>query len=240
MTNAADRGWGPGYPTPRSSDMVKVTNGRDVAVWVHREISPIVAYLFGETERRGYRLRPGQCWGYASRPIRGGKAPSNHSWGLAVDINAPANPMVRGRLITDMPAWMPALWKDHGFGWGGDYRSRKDAMHYEFLGNTTEAAIQRGRLVADAPAPPPKQPPGGGGEPVLRLGAKGAWVVKLQTLLRGACQQPVASDGDFGPRTKAAVLVVQRSAGLVVDGVVGEATWAVLYLAARTPLPANR
>src|SRR5207244_479516 len=101
-----------------------------------RDVASIVAFLFGETEKRGYRLRTGQCWGYCNRAIRGGTAPSNHSWGLAVDINAPANPMGR-RLVTDMPEWMPKLWRDWGFGWGGDYLSRKDAMHYEFLGNTT-------------------------------------------------------------------------------------------------------
>lgn len=110
----------------------------DVSVWVHRELAPVVGTLMAETEKRGYHLHNGQCWGYACRAIRGKTAPSNHSWGLAVDFNAPSNPMA-STLITDMPAWMPKLWADAGFRWGGTYSGRKDAMHYEFMGTPADA-----------------------------------------------------------------------------------------------------
>jgi len=144
MSCAAHRGWGPGYPTDRRRDMTKVSHD-GVSVWVHREIAPIVAFLLAETTRRGYKLRGGECWGYCCRAIRGSTKPSNHSWGLAVDLNAPANPMA-SVLKTDMPDWMPALWKEWGFGWGGDYRVRKDAMHYEFMGSPAQARDLVARL----------------------------------------------------------------------------------------------
>ena len=105
---------------------------RSVRLAVRNEIAPLVAWLCAETMRRGYPLRTGQCWGFACRAIRGTSTPSNHSWGLAVDLNSLANPM-GPRLVTDMPDWMPRLWKNHGFRWGGTYSSRKDAMHYEYM-----------------------------------------------------------------------------------------------------------
>ena len=53
--------------------------------------------------------------------------------------------------------------------------------------------------------------------PVLRKGSTGPAVVKLQELL------PKWIDGDFGTTTEALVREFQRSQGLAVDGVVGEA-----------------
>lgn len=133
--SAAHRGWGPA-PVPRSK-IVPVRaplSGATFPGGVHRNIQELVTVLLDATERGGYRCVVGWCWGYAARRI--GNDPSrpwsNHAWGLAVDINAPTNPYGR-RLVTDMPDWMPAMWKACGFGWGGDYRSVKDAMHYEYM-----------------------------------------------------------------------------------------------------------
>lgn len=139
--SAKDRGWGNGFPANRVKDMQPVEVA-GVKVSVNRAIAPLVRFLMEETERRGYHLKAGQCWGYANRAIRGSKtnAPSNHSWGLAIDINAPSNPQT-DKLVTDMPDWMPKLWKEWGFGWGGDYKppTKKDAMHYEFTGTPDDA-----------------------------------------------------------------------------------------------------
>lgn len=139
MTTRADaRGWGPGWPRCQYDKWKTVTTPRGVRLSVHRDLAELVLLLIRETERRGYLLRAGQCWGSACRSIRGSSSPSNHSWGLAIDINAPANPMT-SRLVTDMPGWMPNLWNSYGFRWGGDYSGRKDAMHYEFLGTPADA-----------------------------------------------------------------------------------------------------
>lgn len=150
---AAQKGWGPGWPVNRSADMATVQAKRSgVKLVVHKRIARLVRLLVDVTEAHlpdGYPLHPGWCWGFASRPIRGteryrdgvlvGGVPSNHSWGLACDFNAPNNPFT-GALHTDMPAWMPALWNRYGFAWGGAYTSGNvDPMHYEFMGSPDDA-----------------------------------------------------------------------------------------------------
>jgi peptidoglycan hydrolase-like protein with peptidoglycan-binding domain len=72
--------------------------------------------------------------------------------------------------------------------------------------------------------------------PVLREGANSLWppvtVRSLQYLLeaRGA---RLAVDGQFGPRTRAAVAAFQRSHGLAASGVVQRATWLGLIITVR-------
>lgn len=56
-------------------------------------------------------------------------------------------------------------------------------------------------------------------KPTLRKGSTGADVEYLQTLLGESV------DGDFGPLTDAAVRAAQKKYGLVVDGIVGPASW---------------
>ncbi len=61
-----------------------------------------------------------------------------------------------------------------------------------------------------------------GPNPVLKQGAKGPAVERLQGLLG------IKVDGDFGPGTKTAVQDFQKKNGLIADGVVGEVSWKVL------------
>ena len=146
----AHSSWGPGWPNCQR-DKINTKFFSDTR-WgrvsfpggVRHEICELVDRLVKETANRGYRFGvPGNpsygCWGYNCRSIRGSDEASNHSLGLSIDINAPKNPM-GSRLITDMPGWMPDLWNAYGFRWGGDYRNRPDAMHYEFMGSVADAA----------------------------------------------------------------------------------------------------
>ncbi|MET1044169.1 MAG: caspase family protein [Microbacteriaceae bacterium] len=65
----------------------------------------------------------------------------------------------------------------------------------------------------------------------LRKGAKGEDVRRLQEMLSQAGFDPGVADGDFGPRTHAAVIAFQNSAGLAPDGAVGPLTVAALTAA---------
>ena len=106
---------------------------------VHEDIADLVSILLRVSEHRGYiNLQPGWCWGAACRPIKRPDGtltdtPSNHSWGLALDINAPENGF--GAATHTIPVDMARLWNDYGFGWGGDYSGAKDWMHMEQVGS---------------------------------------------------------------------------------------------------------
>ncbi|MFB2938805.1 peptidoglycan-binding protein [Aerosakkonemataceae cyanobacterium BLCC-F154] len=62
---------------------------------------------------------------------------------------------------------------------------------------------------------------------IIRLGSKGSDVKYLQQLLNKKGYS-LKVDGDFGPRTEAAVKQFQKSRRLTVDGIVGPATWNAL------------
>lgn len=63
--------------------------------------------------------------------------------------------------------------------------------------------------------------------PVLKIGDKGFSVRKLQSKL-SSIGYSLSVDGNFGARTKSAVIQFQRDAGLVVDGIIGAKTWRAL------------
>jgi hypothetical protein len=66
-------------------------------------------------------------WSYENRNIRGQDLKSNHAFGLAIDINALANPL---GTTGDMPQEVVRQWEIEGGDWGGDW-SRSDPMHFE-------------------------------------------------------------------------------------------------------------
>lgn len=64
---------------------------------------------------------------YYPRFIAGSTTLSNHSYGLAIDINVPGNQ--RGT-VGDLDRGVVAIFKKWGFAWGGDW-SYTDPMHFE-------------------------------------------------------------------------------------------------------------
>lgn len=67
----------------------------------------------------------------------------------------------------------------------------------------------------------------GGNTVVLRRGSFGDAVTELQELLV-AKGFDISIDNDFGPATELAVMMFQKSKGLIVDGIVGNNTWTSL------------
>jgi hypothetical protein len=74
-------------------------------------------------------------YGYNCRKVRGTSSWSAHAFGMAVDINPQRNPF--GVVLeTDMqnlptpPPDFTQLFINEGWGWGGNWSSKKDAMHF--------------------------------------------------------------------------------------------------------------
>jgi len=63
---------------------------------------------------------------------------------------------------------------------------------------------------------------------LVRTGSRGSSVISVQKELKAAGINPGPIDGDFGPKTRAAVMAYQRKHHLAVDGVVGSKTWSAL------------
>ena len=64
--------------------------------------------------------------------------------------------------------------------------------------------------------------------PLLKRGASGSVVTALQKGLKKystPASDPGAVDGDFGPKTEAAVKAYQQDRGVQMDGIVGDQTW---------------
>jgi hypothetical protein len=101
------------------------------SVTCHRAmIRPLRAALAGLRRRGLSRLvNPGDYAGcYAPRRIQPRGQLSLHAWGVAIDINASANPFM-GRSRQDRR--LVRTMQRHGFTWGGDWPTRPDPMHFE-------------------------------------------------------------------------------------------------------------
>ena len=81
-------------------------------------------------------------WGYAFRMVRGTTDKlSNHASGTAIDLNAAKHPLGQvGTFELGKVPMLRALAHKYGLTWGGDYKGRKDEMHYEISINAVKVA----------------------------------------------------------------------------------------------------
>lgn len=154
MTTSADRrGWGPGWPHNNSAKMVTVRAKISGAVWLmDYRVAPIKQFIVDQIEATGHLFDYGpqdvnDDWGYANRPIRGTKIPSNHSWGLATDDDAQNYP--QGQTKLRPLGWIIDLHAKYRFD-NGVLWARPDPMHWEFNGTPADAAWLVASLAAHA------------------------------------------------------------------------------------------
>ena len=70
---------------------------------------------------------------FAERSIRGqSKHPSTHSWGIAIDLEADRFPLGSNERFSDA---IIKTFQNAGFFYGGDFKSRKDPMHFQLCIN---------------------------------------------------------------------------------------------------------
>lgn len=114
-------------------------NGRPLkSISFHKKAAPaLMAALNDIWERYGKdqalidKLGISKCAGtYNPRKVRGSATKwSNHAFGAAIDFNAAENGF---NAKSTIPLPVIAAFKRQGARWGGDYRGRKDPMHFEF------------------------------------------------------------------------------------------------------------
>jgi hypothetical protein len=177
-------------------------------------VATVLLYVAAQFHRRVERIHVGWCWGYAERKICGGTELSNHASGTAIDLNAPAHPLGVDEKRTFTPAEIATIRKilaecSGVVRWGGDYRGRTDAMHFEINGDTAAVTTAAAKLLAPKKYVLTR---------ILKVGSRGNDVIRLQRVI-GA-----KPDGDFGLKTKMAVKIWQTRHHLYPDGVVGPKT----------------
>ena len=100
------------------------------SVTCHRDLFPQLRAALLEVQQRGLsdEIHPGEYAGcYYPRFIANTTTLSNHSFGLALDLNTPGNQ--RGT-VGEIDRDVVAIFKTWGFAWGGDWRWT-DPMHFE-------------------------------------------------------------------------------------------------------------
>ena len=109
-------------------------------VTCNRYLFPQLTAALQEIQDRGLadEIHPEEYAGcYYPRFIAGSTKLSNHSFGLALDLNVPGNQ--RGT-VGEMDRTVVSIFKKWGFGWGGDW-GYTDPMHFEMNSLVSPEAI---------------------------------------------------------------------------------------------------
>lgn len=177
-------GWGPGWSHCAYGDLkIAVLGRRGARVSLRTGVVDLAEAMVLELDRLlDEDSVPGHCWGMACRPIRGTTStPSEHSYGVALDRNAPAYPLGTRNMSARERDVCRSVARKYGFTWGGDW-SRPDEMHFEFAGTPADAARLTRELL-----------PGGDLDPNPTKGVRVADVTKaeLRELIQKAVDKEV-------------------------------------------------
>lgn len=139
--------WGnPTSPDWQRNNITRITTQSGKSVDVHKEAAASFLGFLNELEAQGYQIN--SLGGYNLRTKRGGRSLSEHAFGNAIDINPSQNPMNK-TFISDMPNNISELAAKWGLTWGGDWKSTKDPMHFEWTGR--RSFLQNGTALLNAP-----------------------------------------------------------------------------------------
>ena len=112
-------------------------------VRIHRALADELVYVLQMAQYSGFKAYEVQ--GYVWRSARGSDVISMHALGCAVDINTAENPMLS---LGQVDYWrertneysiledgiLVYTFKSIGWGWGGDWKTKKDFMHFSYTG----------------------------------------------------------------------------------------------------------
>lgn len=163
----SQNGWTAGTPAQiggLNNDYIKGTKVKVAPGVRNGDVAVVLRYVAAQFHSTVEALHAGWCWGHNYRAIEGSRTLSNHSSGTAIDLNAPKHPL--GRANTFSAPQVKAIRKILDFcegvvRWGGDYRGRKDDMHFEINANAARVKKIADKIRAlDKPKPTtPTRPP---------------------------------------------------------------------------------
>lgn len=224
-----------GYKANDSSLIASYTVVDDVKLNLRKgDVSVVLLHFARWFHHNIEKLDKKSCGGYNPRFIEGSTTLSNHASGTAMDLNWAKH--VMGKANTFSADKQKKIREQLKFyrgviRWGGDYKNRKDDMHFEINAGPSAVASVVKKIKAES-APKPSAP-------VLKKGSRGQAVIHLQEFLRRVFPtyknavsvnhgKPLVVDGDFGDTTEAWVKEFQERTGLKKDGEVGPKTRAKL------------
>ena len=122
--------WGnPFSHTFKTEHLAPITTQSGKKILVNKVSAQAFQGFLNELESTGYKIN--SIGGYALREKKGIGGISQHAFGNAIDINPGKNPW--GSSKTDMPDNISKIAAKYGISWGGNWRGRKDPMHFEFM-----------------------------------------------------------------------------------------------------------
>lgn len=111
---------------------------RNIKITLHKNIASEVEAVFNELAAIKFPVKDAYAYSWRQQASGTGSR-SHHSYGVAIDLNANDNPAVYwGRSPDKNSAFynndrVVAIWKNHGFYWGGDWSKKYyDPMHFSY------------------------------------------------------------------------------------------------------------
>lgn len=145
MTEKSANGW------PASKDPNEIAikpflvKGTKIKLRANKVAGQLLAAFAAEFNEKVEAIDGGSLddWGYCYRDIRGTTSNlSNHSSGSAIDLNSTKHPLGKENTFTKaQEKTIQQLVKKYKLAWGGNYKKRKDEMHFELACTPDEAAV---------------------------------------------------------------------------------------------------
>ena len=129
--------------------------GTDRHFSMREEVAPVLGAFLAEFHKLVEPIDVGTYddWGHYFRAVRGMTKLSNHSSGTAIDVNATKHGLgLKHTFKPEKVKIIQSLLVKYGLGWGGNYRVRKDDMHFEII----ETPAQVKARIASMKLPVPK------------------------------------------------------------------------------------
>lgn len=138
-----------GYPASKDPAEIGIKSylvkGTDRKLRCAESVGPLLAAFAAEFHELIEPIDEGTFddWAYAYRMVRADPTKlSCHASGTAIDLNATKHPLGKvGTFPTEKVPMIQALANKYGLKWGGDFKSRKDEMHFEIAISKAKAAV---------------------------------------------------------------------------------------------------